>query len=177
MEEMFRVGVISSTHGLKGEVKVFPTTDDVKRFDYLKDVILVSNKEKLNLEVANARYFKNMVIVKFKGIDDINDIEKYKGAELYVTRENALPLEEGEYYIADLLNCKVYDKNNALIGVLSEVLTSSANDVYVVKITEESAEIYKNEKEVLIPYVDEYVENINVEEKIVNVKNINRLLA
>ena len=127
MEDMLRVGVVSSTHGLKGEVKVFPTTDDVKRFDYLKDVVLVSNKEILKLEVSNVRYFKNMVIVKFKGIDDINDIEKYKGSELFVTRENAIPLEEGEYYIADLLDCKVYDEKEAFIGLLSEVLTSSAN--------------------------------------------------
>ncbi|MBE5969116.1 MAG: 16S rRNA processing protein RimM [Lachnospiraceae bacterium] len=177
MEDLLRVGVVSSTHGLKGEVKVFPTTDDVKRFDYLKDVVLVSNKERLELEVSNVRYFKNMVIVKFKGIDDINDIEKYKGSELFVTRENAIPLEEDEYYIADLLDCKVYDEKAAFIGVLSEVLTSSANDVYVVKTSDESADIYKNEKELLIPYVDEYISSIDIENKKIIAKNTDRFLA
>ena len=99
MQDLLQVGVISSTHGIAGEVKVFPTMDDVNRFDYLKDVILDTGREKLNLTVAGVKYFKNMVILKFKGIDNINDVEKYRGCSLWVTRENAGELDEDEYFV------------------------------------------------------------------------------
>ena len=91
MENLLRVGVIANTHGLKGEVKVFPTTDDPERFKMLKEVILDTGKEKLNLTVQSVRFFKNLVIVKFKEYNNINDIEKYKGKDLLVTREKAVP--------------------------------------------------------------------------------------
>ena len=107
MEELFRVGVISNTHGIRGEVKVYPTTDNVRRFDDLKEVILDTGKEQLILHVTSVKYFKNMVILKFKEFDNINDIIPYKGMDLLVTRENAIPLEEGEYYIADIIGSKV----------------------------------------------------------------------
>ena len=103
MEQFLQVGVISSTHGLRGEVKVFPTTDDAARFHTLKNVVLDTGREKLDLEIQSVRFFKQFVIVKFKGIDNINDIEKYKGKSLFVTRENAVELEEDEYYIGDLI--------------------------------------------------------------------------
>ena len=92
MEELFRVGVISNTHGIRGEVKVYPTTDNVRRFDDLKEVILDTGKEQLNLHVTSVKYFKNMVILKFKEFDNINDIIPYKGMDLLVTRENAIPV-------------------------------------------------------------------------------------
>ena len=96
MDNYLRVGVISSTHGIRGEVKVYPTTDDSKRFEDLKEVILDTGKEYMPLEISRVRYFKNLVILKFKDIDNINDIEKYKGKDLLVSRENALELKEGE---------------------------------------------------------------------------------
>lgn len=107
MEDFFRVGVIANTHGIRGEVKIFPTTDDVKRFDYLKEAYIDAGKEKIKVEVSNVRYFKNLVIVKFKGIDNINDIERYKGKDLLVTRENALPLEE-ENIILQILSVQMF---------------------------------------------------------------------
>ena len=85
MEQFLQVGVISSTHGIRGEVKVFPTTDDPNRFKKLKKVILETKKEKLSLEVQGVKFFKQFVIVKFKGIDNINDIEQYKGCSLFVS--------------------------------------------------------------------------------------------
>lgn len=157
MEDLLRVGVIANTHGIKGEVKVFPTTDDPQRFKMLKDVILDTGREKLNLEVESARFFKNMVILKFKGIDNINDVEKYKGRDLLVTRENAVPLEEGEYFIADLIDLEVYDEAGARLGILYDVMQTGANDVYVVK-NEESG------REILLPAIDECVLDINMEE-------------
>lgn len=161
MDNYLRVGVIASTHGIRGEVKVFPTTEDINRFKKLKDVILDTGKEYINLEVAGVKFFKNMAIVKFKGIDDINQIEKYKGKDLLVTRENAIPLEEGEFYIFDVLGSKVVTEEGTEIGELKEILTTGANDVYVVKTAQG--------KEVLIPSIPQCILDINVEEKIVTV--------
>ena len=167
MEDFFRVGVIANTHGIRGEVKVFPTTDDVKRFDYLKEAYIDTGKEKIKVEVSNVRYFKNLVIVKFKGIDNINDIERYKGKDLLVTRENALPLEEGEYYLADIIGANVYTEDGNLFGSLEDVIETGANLVYSVQ---------HEGKEVLLPVIDDCVKEVNVEEKKVIVHIMKGLL-
>lgn len=156
MEDFFRVGVIANTHGIRGEVKVFPTTEDPKRFEWLKEVLLDTGKEMLSLEIANVRYFKNLVILKFKGIDNINDIERYKGKDLFVTRENAIPLEEDEYYIADIIGATVYTEDGKEFGTLADVLETGANLVYVVQ---------HEGKEVLLPVIPDCVKDVNVEEK------------
>lgn len=156
MEDLFRVGVIANTHGIRGEVKVFPTTEDPKRFEWLKEVILDTGKEKLTLKISSVRFFKNLVIVKFKGIDNINDIEKYKGKDLYVTRENAIPLEEDEYYIADIIGATVYTEDEKEFGTLTDVLETGANLVYVVK---------HEGKEVLLPAIPDCVKDVDTEEK------------
>ena len=96
MEDRLKVGIISSTHGVRGEVKVFPTTDDVRRFKRLKEVILQAGRESFVLEIENVKFFKQFAILKFKGIDSINDIEQYRGCDLFVTRENAVKLKENE---------------------------------------------------------------------------------
>ena len=167
MEDFFRVGVIANTHGIRGEVKIFPTTDDVKRFDYLKEAYIDAVKEKIKVEVSNVRYFKNLVIVKFKGIDNINDIERYKGKDLLVTRENALPLEEGEYYLADIIGANVYTEDGNLFGSLEDVIETGANLVYSVQ---------HEGKEVLLPVIDDCVKEVNVEEKKVIVHIMKGLL-
>lgn len=168
MEELLRVGVISNTHGIRGEVKVFPTTDDVSRFEKLKKVILDTGKEHINLEVSGVKFFKNLVILKFKGIDNINDIERYKGCDLLVTRENAVPLEENEYYIVDLIGCTVITDEGDTLGELVDVMTTGANDVYVVE-GEEG-------KEILLPYTEECILNIDVEKKEIKVHVLPGLL-
>ena len=157
MESYLRVGVISSTHGIGGEVKVFPTTDDSQRFKKLKQVLLDTGKEYLELEVERVRFFKQMVIVKFKGYNNINDIEKYKGKDLLVTRENAVPLEENEYFIYDIIGAQVETEEGKLLGELTEVLTTGANDVYVVKLPDG--------KEVLLPVIEDCVKEIDTENK------------
>lgn len=107
MEDLLQVGAITTTHGVRGEVKVFPMTDDVGRFKKLKKVLLDTGTGYQELEISQVKFFKNLAILKFKGIDNINDVEKYKGRGLYVTRENAVKCEKDEYFIADLIGITV----------------------------------------------------------------------
>ena len=155
MEDLLQIGVITTTHGVRGEVKVFPTTDDPKRFKKLKQVILDTGKEQIELEVAGARFFKNLVILKFKGIDNINDVEQYRQKSLYVTRENAVPLEENEYFIADLIGLKVVSDEGEELGELSDVLQTGANDVYVVS--------KENTPDLLIPAIRDCIKQVDIE--------------
>ena len=155
MEKMFQVGIITSTHGVHGEVKVFPTTDDVRRFKRLKEVILDTGKEQITLEVEGAKFSKQLVILKFKGVDNINDVEKYRQKSLYVTRENAVRLRRDEYFIADLMGLRVHDEDGAEIGVLREVMETGANDVYVIDLDDG--------RELLLPAIKECVLNVDVE--------------
>lgn len=169
MEDFFRVGVIANTHGVKGEVKIFPTTDEPERFKKIKKVILDAKREKIDLEIQSVRFFKNLVIVKFKGIDDINDIEKYKGCDLLVTRENATPLNEGEYYIADLIDMTVIDDSGNELGVLFDVMQTGANDVFVVRLN-------NSEKELLLPNIPSCVLNVDMDNRIVTVHVLDGLM-
>lgn len=155
MKDMLQVGVITQTHGVRGEVKVFPTTDDVNRFKKLKQVILDTGKETMPLEIQSVKFFKQFVILKFKGIDNINDIEKYKRCSLYVTREHAVPLEEDEYFIADMIGMEVCTEDGNIFGTLKDVIETGANDVYVI----ESAE----HGEVLVPAIKECIRSVDIE--------------
>lgn len=159
MEDLLRVGVITSTHGIRGEVKVFPTTDDPMRFLDLKKVILIDKRGNHNLEIENVKFFKNVVILKFKGIDNINDIERYKGCDLMVTREDAVLLEENEYFIADLIGLKVVTDKGEDFGILRDVMQTGANDVYVV-------DTY-DKKEVLLPYIEECILDIDLDKGVI----------
>ena len=168
MEDFFRVGVIANTHGIRGEVKIFPTTDDVKRFDYLKEAYIDAGKEKIKVEVSSVRYFKNLVIVKFKGIDNINDVEKYRGCSLWVTRENAVELDEDEYFVCDMIGLKVMTDEGEELGELADVIQTGANDVYAVKT--------KEGREVLLPAIADCVLNVNLEENTMTVHVMDGLL-
>ncbi len=168
MEDMLRVGVISSTHGVRGEVKVFPTTDDPARFQDLSEVTVDTGKESLVLAIQGVKFFKNMVILKFKGYDNINEIEPYKGCDLWIRRDQAVALEEGEYFIADLIGLIVVTEEGQSLGILDDVLKTGANDVYVVKMD--------SGKEVLIPVIPECVKKVDLEEKKVIVHLLDGLL-
>lgn len=157
MEDRFQVGVITSTHGIKGEVKIFPTTDNVKRFKKNMEIILDTGKENIDLTVESVKFFKQFVILKFKGIDNINDIEKYKTKSLYVTRANAVRLRKDEYFIADLLGIDVWEDNGEKLGVLKDVIETGANDVYVITL--------EDGKELLIPAIKECILDVDVENR------------
>ena len=149
MEQLLQVGVISSTHGIRGEVKVFPTTDDPDRFRKLKQVILDTGREQKSLEIEGVKF------LKFKDIDNINDIEKYKGKSLYVTREHAVKLKKDEYFIADLIDMQVELEDGTAFGVLTDVMQTGANDVYCIR-TEEHGEV-------LIPAIKDCILDVDVE--------------
>lgn len=163
MDNTLRIGVITTTHGIRGEVKVFPTTDDVKRFKKCKDVILHTKKEDLHLTVESCKFFKNIVILKFKEFNNINEVERFRQCDLLVTRENAVPLKKGEYFICDIIGASVKEENGNEVGELTEVLQTGANDVYVVKLPDG--------KETLFPVIPDCVKKIDVENKevIVNI--------
>lgn len=155
MEDLLQVGVITTTHGIRGEVKVYPTTDDAQRFDYLKSVLLDTGKELCELEIERVKYFKQYVILKFRDVDNINDIEPYKGKSLYVTREFAVPLEDNEYYIADLIGMEVSLEDGTFFGTLKDVMETGANDVYIIK-TEDKGEV-------LVPAIKDCIKEVDVE--------------
>ena len=155
MEERFQVGVITTPHGVRGEVKVFPTTDDAKRFRRLKEVILDTGKENLTLEIESVKFFKQFVILKFKGLETPEEVAKFRQKSLYVTRENAVRLGKDEYFIADLMGLRVFDEENEEIGVLREVLETGANEVYIIDM--------KDGRELLLPAIKECVLHVDVE--------------
>lgn len=168
MQDTLRVGVITSSHGIKGEVKVFPTTDDVKRFEKIKEVLVETGSQTASLEIQNIKYFKNLAIIKFKGIDNIDDVQKYKGKDLYVTRDNAVELDEGEYFIADLLGLTVITEEGEILGELKDVLQTGANDVYVIQ--------RQANKELLIPAIKDCIRAIDLENKTMTVHVLEGLL-
>ena len=129
MEDLLQVGAITQTHGIRGEVKVFPLTDDVGRFKKGISLILDLGRSRLDLEVETVKFFKQFVILKFKGYDSINEIEKFVKKNLYVTRENAVKLKKDEYFIADLIGMTVKEEDGAILGTVSDVLQTGANDV------------------------------------------------
>lgn len=168
MLQELQVGVIAQTHGIRGEVKVFPTTDDVNRFKKLKEVMLDTGKERLTMEIESVKFFKQYVILKFRGYDSINDIEKYKRAKLLVTRDKAVKLKKDEYFIADLIGLKVVTEDGESFGTLKDVLATGANDVYVVERPDAS--------EVLLPAIKECILNVDMEQGCISVHIMDGLL-
>ena len=168
MEDLLQVGIITSTHGVRGEVKVYPTTDDPRRFRRLKEVVLDTGKEKMNLEIEGVKFFKQFVILKFKGLDNINDIEKYRQKSLYVTRKNAVRLQRDEYFIADLIGLKVQDEDGKELGTVKDVIETGANDVYEVKMADG--------KSLLLPAIKQCILNVDVENGTMQVHVLEGLL-
>ena len=161
MEDILRVGVITTTHGVRGEVKVFPTTDSAERFLDMEYVLLDTGRELKELHIQNVKFYKNQALLKFKEINNINDIEKYKGCELWIRREDAQELSEDEYYVADLLGMKVVLEDGSYFGTLKDVMETGANDVYIV--TTEQGD------EVLLPAIKECILDVDIEENVMTV--------
>ena len=165
-----QIGVITQTHGIRGEVKVFPTTDDAARFKKLKEVIMDTGRERLDMEIEGVKFFKQYVILKFKGYDSINDVEKYKSAKLYVTRDKAVRLKKDEYFVADLIGMQVVTEEGEAFGLLKDVMATGANDVYVVERGD------KEGTQVLLPAIRECVKYVDMEAGVITVHIMDGLL-
>ena len=168
MVEEFQIGVITQTHGIKGEVKVFPTTDDVKRFKRLEKVTIDSGKKRFEAEIESVKFFKQFVILKFKGFNTIEDIQPYKQAKLLVDREHAVRLRKDEYFVADLIGTKVVSDEGTELGVMTDVIETGANDVYVVKNSEG--------EEILFPAIKDCVKEVDLENGVITLHVMDGLL-
>lgn len=168
MESRFQVGVITSPHGVLGEVKVYPTTDDPRRFKRLKEVTMACGKEERQVEIEHVKFSKQMVILKLKGFDNRDAVEKLRQCSLYVPRENAVRLQKDEYYIADLIGMQVVDEENREIGQIQDVMVTGANDVYVIRMQDGG--------ELLLPAIKECILNVQVEEGVMKVHILEGLL-
>lgn len=168
MEDFFQVGIITATHGLKGEVKIFPTTDDPKRFKRLKEVLLDTGKERKKLEIEGVKFFKKFVILRFKGLDSINDVERYRRCSLLVDREHAVRLGRNEYFVADLEGLQVRDEDGTPIGVLKSVMETGANDVYEIELSDG--------RQLLLPAIQQCVLEVDVEAGFIRIHILKGLL-
>lgn len=168
MEQTLRVGVISSTHGVRGEVKVFPTTDEPEQFKNWKTVILDTGREQMTLTIEGVKFFKNMAILKFKEFNDMSEIEKYKGKDLLILREQARELDPDENFIVDLIGLKVVTDEGAEFGTMKDVILTGANDVYVIE--------GMDGKEYLFPAIKQCILDVNLEAKTMTVHIMDGLL-
>ena len=154
MQKRLEVGQIVNTFGIKGEIKVTPFTNDIRRFDDLKKVYVKTRKESKLYNVENARYHKNMILLKLKGINTPEEAEMLRNAFLEIDREDAIPLEEGTYFIADLLGLEVYTDEGKLLGKVEDIYNTGSKDIYVIK--DELG------KQVLLPGINEVIKEVDL---------------
>ncbi|WP_317367040.1 ribosome maturation factor RimM [uncultured Tyzzerella sp.] len=160
MSDYFVIGKIVNTQGIKGEVRVLPTTDDINRFKKLKEVY-ISKRSGMDLyEIESTRFHKQFVLLKFKGIDTMNDAELIKNTEIKISKDLAIPCEEDEYYIGDLYGMEVFTDEGENIGTIEDIIFTGANDVYLVK---------KDDSQILIPAIKQCILNVDVKEKTMKV--------
>ena len=155
MEEYLIVGTISSPHGVQGEVKVYPGTDDVSRFKKLKEVYLDTGKERMILHPVGVKFQNPFVILKFQEFTSRNDVEGLKNRNLLVHRKDAVKLKKDEYFITDLIGITVFREDDSVLGTLTDVIVTGANDVY--EVTQEDG------KTILLPAIRECIKNVDIE--------------
>ena len=168
MQEYFELGQIVNTFGVKGEVKVKPFTDNVEQFETLKSILVVKNKETTEMKILNAKFHKGMVLLKLEGVEDMNEAEKLKGCLIKIHRKDARQLEEGEYFIADIIGSDVYTDTGDYLGKVDDIYNSGAQDIYVVK--DELG------KQVLLPSIKEVILNVDIENQKVTVHLLKGLI-
>ena len=162
MLDFITIGKIVNVHGVKGEVKVLPDTDDVNRFRKLKSVLLLSGDTRRKVEVKDVKFTNKFVILKLEGIDDRDTADRMRGIELQVERKDAIKLPEGRYFIGDLMGCKVLEEDGSLLGTITDVFLGQSNDTYNVEC--------ENGKTILIPVLPDVVLDVDVEAAVVKVK-------
>ena len=168
MEDLLQVGAITSTHGVHGEVKVFPTTDDVKRFSKLKEVELETTSGTTTLHIKGVKYFKQFAILKFEEFDSLNAVETIKGKKLYVTRKNAVKLQKDEYFIADIIGIRVVSDEGTELGTVRDVMETGANDVYDIALSDG--------RQFLLPAISDCILNVDMENRLISIHVLEGLL-
>ena len=168
MEEYFEIGQIVNTHGVRGNVKIKPFTDDIRRFDKLKTIYISQKNELIEFVIQEVKYSKNSVLLKLEGIDTVEEAENYRNCYVKINRKNAVKLEKDSYFIADLLNCEVFTENGDMLGKIDDVFSTGSNDVYVVK--DELG------KQILIPAIKSVVKHVDIENKKITINLIEGLI-
>lgn len=168
MERYLEIGQIVNTFGIKGQVKVNPFTEDIKKFDKLNEIYVEKKKELQLFQIENVNYNKHTVILKLKGIDTIEQAEEYRNCYIKIDREKEEKLPEGVYYIADLLGLDVYTDEGKLLGKVDDIYNTGSNDIYVVK--DELG------KQILLPGIEEVLKQVNLENKKIIVHIIDGLI-
>lgn len=165
MLEYLIIGQLINTHGVKGELKATALTDDPNRFNKLKWVYIdfggANNESLKKYNIKGVKFFKQFVILKFEGVDSIEEAEKLKGLYMKIDRANAVKLPKDSYFITDIMGLDVYDENNMLLGQLTDVIQTGSNDVYVVKDS--------SGKEILLPALKSVVKEVLLSEKRISV--------
>ena len=159
MEEYFEIGQIVNTSGLKGVLKIKPFTDDIKEFSNLKTIYIKTKNGLTEFKIEQVRYVKNMVMLKLTGIDTVEEAEKYRNLYIKILRDQEEELEEGSYYVVDILGCKVNTDTNQELGKVVDVFQTGSNDVYVVK--------DEQGKQILLPAIKQVIKNVDVKNKII----------
>ncbi|ANF96494.1 ribosome maturation factor RimM [Paenibacillus bovis] len=170
-EQWLMVGKIVNTHGIRGELKIYPNTDFPEvRFAPGNKLQMINEETGASqqVEVQTSRLQKNMYVIRFKGFGNINEVEQYKGWVLKVSKNDTVDLEEDEYYFHEIIGCEVVTDEGQSLGVITEILTPGANDVWVVKPAKG--------KDILIPYIHDVVLDINVEDKKITIHVMEGLL-
>lgn len=157
MDNLLEIGQIVNSYGIKGFLKVVPFTDNVNRYDDLKTIYIEKNKKLTQMEIEEVKYHKNLVLLKLKGIDDINDTLEYKNCYIKIDRKDAVELPEDTYFIVDLIGLEVVTEEGLILGTLVDVFPTGSNDVYVVK--DELG------KQTLLPAIGEVIKNVDIENK------------
>ena len=168
MQDFLEIGQIVNTFGIKGFVKAVPYTDDIRRFDNLENVYVKTKNEIKEYQIEEVKYHKNMVLIKFKGIDKVEDAEKLRDSYLRIDRKDSIPLEEDAYFIVDLLGLDVYSDEDIHLGKLEDIFNTGSNDIYVVK--DELG------KQILLPAIADVIKEINIEEHKIIVHLLNGLV-
>lgn len=157
MENFLEIGQIVNSYGLKGQMKVVPFTDNIKRFSKLKTIYIEIERQLKEFKIQEVKYHKNNILIKLENIDDINDAEKYKNCYIKIDRKDAVKLPEDTYFIVDLIGIEVFTEENILLGKIVDIFPTGSNDVYVVK--DELG------KQILLPAISEVIKNVDITNK------------
>lgn len=164
MDKYIEIGKIVNTYGIKGQLKIVPYTDNIKRFEKLKK-IYINEKEYL---IENVKYIKNIVILKLQGINTIEQAEEYRNLYMYIDRKDAIKLPKDTYFIRDLIGIEVYTNDGEKLGIIDDIFKTGSNDVYVVR--------NSLGKQILLPAISSVIEKIDLENKKVIVNLIKGLI-